>query len=217
MAISKRLKASAKYLKGFNCLADCGTDHAYLPIYAVMTGIIDKAIASDNKIGPIANAKTNIMKANLLKKIHPLYAEGLSYLNEDIDVVSVIGMGGRLIADILEKANTKYVKRFVLGPNSEMSYLRAYLQDSNYKIVEEEIVEEKNKFYQIIVLEPGEMTLNELELEFGPINLKQKTPELEKYISKIIENLEDAFPKINTEVEKSKMKERINMLREVMS
>ena len=35
MAISKRLKAIAKYIEGYDSLADIACDHGYLGIYAV--------------------------------------------------------------------------------------------------------------------------------------------------------------------------------------
>ena len=35
MAISKRLKAIAKYIEGYDTLADIACDHGYLGIYAV--------------------------------------------------------------------------------------------------------------------------------------------------------------------------------------
>jgi tRNA (adenine22-N1)-methyltransferase len=217
MAISKRLKAAAKYLKGFNFLADCGTDHAYLPIFAVEKGLVKKAIASDNKIGPIANAKKNVVMANLIEEIDTVYVSGLPYLNEEIDIASILGMGGRLITEILEVANKQYLKRLVLGPNSESKILRQYLSNNNFKIIDEEIVEEKGKYYQIIVSEPGTMNLNDLELEFGPIILKNHTPEFKNYITKLINNLKEASPKINDDSEAEKIKARIKSLEEVIS
>lgn len=217
MTLSKRLIASANFIKGFNCLADCGTDHAYLPIYVVKEGFVNSAIASDNKLGPLTNAKKNIIQASLLMKVKIKYADGLNYLNKDIDIVSVLGMGGRLITEILSKANKQYVKRLVLGPNSEAKILREYLMENNFKIVNEELVEENGKYYQIIVCEPGNMDLNELELEFGPIILKNKTPEFKDYITKLITNLKEALPKINNDSEAEKLAIRIKTLEEAIS
>jgi len=217
MALSKRLLASAKYLKGFDYLADCGTDHAYLPIYAVENGLVNKAIASDNKLGPLSNAKTNIINSGLLMNIQTKYADGLRYLNKNIDVVSILGMGGRLITEILKKANKQYLKRLVLGPNSEPKILRQYLMENNLNIIDEEIVEENDKYYQIIVCEPGNMELTELELEFGPVILKKNTGEFKNCINKLIDNLKQALPKINNDSEAEKLGARIKTLEEVIS
>lgn len=58
-------------------LIDVGTDHAYLPIRAVSENICKKAVAIDNKKGPLEIAKDNIRKADLSDVIFPLLSEGL--------------------------------------------------------------------------------------------------------------------------------------------
>lgn len=216
MVLSERLKASAKYLKGFNCLADCGTDHGYLPIYAVKNNLVKKAIASDNKKYPLDNAKKNIHLDNLDSKIQTILADGLPYLNPEIDLVSILGMGGRLIADILDSANIADVKRFVFAPNSESAVLRSFLMEHHFRIVAEEIVKDNKKFYQIIVAEPGMMTLDDLELEFGPIILKDNTPIFKEFIRKLINQLTEALPRIKQLDEQKKIDTRINILKEAI-
>ncbi|MBI9008826.1 MAG: tRNA (adenine(22)-N(1))-methyltransferase TrmK [Tenericutes bacterium] len=217
MSISVRLQVAAKYVKGFHYLADCGTDHAYLPIYAIQNGLVEKAIASDNKIGPITNALANIKDAGLEDRIELLHASGLVYLNEEVDIASVLGMGGRLIADILEEANTSNLKRLVLGPNSETKILRQYLMEHHFNIIAEELVEEKKKFYQVIVCETGTMNLTELELEFGPIIIKDKSVEFKKYINKLINKLSKALTNIKSDSEAKTLEARIKSLEEVIS
>ena len=217
MVLSVRLKESAKYLKGYNCLADCGTDHGYLPIYAIENNLVNKAIASDNKLGPLKNAKNNILKADLDSKIKIILADGLSYLDSEIDVVSILGMGGRLITKILKDANLSYVKRLVLAPHSESKILREFLMNNNFKITNEEVIIDKDKYYQIIVCEPGTMNLSDIELEFGPINLKSKSKNLINYINKLINQLTNALPNINNLTEKQILEKRIKTLQEVIN
>lgn len=217
MTLSKRLKASVKYVKNFNFLADCGTDHGYLPIFALENDYVKKAIASDNKTGPLENAKKNIKIANLEDKISLMLADGLSYLDETIDVVTILGMGGRLITEILKKANIKYLKRLVLSPNSETKILRQCLIDLNIKIVDETMIEENNKFYQIIVCEAGKMNLNEIEKEFGPLIIKKKSATFKKYINRLIRQLTTALPKIKSKIEINRITKRINQLKEVIA
>lgn len=216
MLLSKRLLASAKYLKGFNCLADCGTDHGFLPIYAVKNNLVNKAIASDNKQYPLDNAKANIHNEDLDSRIKIILADGLPYLNEDIDIASILGMGGRLISDILKKADKSNLKRLVLGPNSECYVLRKHLIENNYKIIAEDIVKDNKKYYQIIVAEPGIMKLSETELEFGPFIIKENSPIFKEFITKLILQLTKALPKVKKELEINKMKNRINALKEVI-
>jgi len=213
--ISKRLKESAKYVKGFHYLADCGTDYGYLPIYAIKHGFVHKAIASDNKELPLKNAQRNIQEEHV--DVETILADGLPYLHPEIDVVSILGMGGRLIVDILEQANLNDVKRLVLSPNSDHITLRRFLQNHGFNIVEEEIVKDKSKFYQIIVSEPGSMMLSDIELEFGPMIMKKNTEVFKEYISKLIHKLEHALLQTNTVQNREILENRIQILKEVIS
>jgi len=214
---SLRLLAASKYIKGYNFLADCGTDHAKLPIFCVEHGLVKKAIASDNKSGPIENAKKSIDKANLNDLVIPVLADGLSYLNKDIDIVSILGMGGRLIIQILENADITSVKRLILSANSENYLLREFLQDINWMIEKEELIKENGKYYQLMVLSKGKMNLSELEKEFGPLIIKEKSAEFIEMINKLLVKLVSAFKKAKTEEVRIEIKKRIKLLEEVIS
>ena len=60
-------------------------------------------------------------------------------------------MGGRLIADILAAGLEKLanVSRLVLQPNNREDELRAWLVDHDFRIIDEAILEENEKFYEI--------------------------------------------------------------------
>lgn len=214
--ISKRLKETFKFIEGFNCLADCGTDHGYLPIYAVKNNLVSRAYASDNKKYPLENARRNIEASYLEDKIKLVLADGLTYLTEDIDIVTILGLGGRSIAKIIDEANMRFVKRIILSPNSEQANLREYLENNDWKIIAETFVKDKGKYYQIIVCEPGNMELNKLEREFGPFIIKDKSPEFKEFINSLISILEKALKKVKNQNESSKLIKRINELKEVL-
>ena len=214
--ISLRLQKASNYLMGYNCLADCGTDHALLPIYAVENDLIKKAYASDNKIGPYENAVKNIKNANLDESVIPVLAEGLAYLNPEIDVVSILGMGGRMITSILENADLQNVKRLILIANSENGILREFLSLNHWKITAEELIKEKNKYYQLMVLDKGEMTLSDIEKEFGPLIIKSKSIFLKEMISKLIDKLLIAKKNAKTENAVLTIEKRIKELKEVI-
>jgi tRNA (adenine22-N1)-methyltransferase len=214
--ISLRLQKASKYLEGYNCLADCGTDHALLPIYAVENDLVKKAYASDNKIGPYENAVKNIKNANLNESVIPVFAEGLTYLNSEVDIVSILGMGGRMIVSILENADLHNVKRLILIANSENSILREFLSKNYWKITAEELIKEKNKYYQLMVLEKGEMTLSNIEMEFGPLIIKSKSLFLKEMIAKLIDKLLMAKKNAKTEKAVLTIEKRIKELKEVI-
>uniref|UniRef100_UPI00402758DF tRNA (adenine(22)-N(1))-methyltransferase TrmK n=1 Tax=Eubacterium sp. TaxID=142586 RepID=UPI00402758DF len=51
--LSSRLEAVASLVRKGSSLADIGCDHGYLPVYLVMNGIIENAVASDINDGPL--------------------------------------------------------------------------------------------------------------------------------------------------------------------
>ncbi len=217
--ISNRLRIASQFLKGYHYLADCGTDHALLPIYAVEKGYIKKAIASDNKHHPLLSAKKNIADHGLFAEVTTVLADGLSYLNleKDVDIVSILGMGGRLIEEILSKAYLYNVKRLVLQPNSHHSVVRSFLENHKWKIVDEVFFKDNDKFYQLIVCEHGVMNLSELEREFGPIILKRKSDEFIERIQYMIHQLSNALDQTHNLETRTKLEQRIVFLKGALS
>ncbi|MBU1020123.1 MAG: class I SAM-dependent methyltransferase [Firmicutes bacterium] len=205
-----------KYTEGFNKLADIGTDHAMLPINAVLEGYVANALAIDNKEGPFVIAHSSVAKNNLSDKIKVVLSDGLEKIDDDVDVVVISGMGGVLISGILSAHPTRNVKRFVLQPNNEAHIVRKTISEIGFKIVDELIVHEGNKFYEIIVAEVGKSSYTLKELIFGPINLIEKpfyfTTKLEKELAK----LESVIPHITTESRLLEIKEQIKLIQEVL-
>jgi tRNA (adenine22-N1)-methyltransferase len=65
MAISKRLKAIAKYIDGYKTLADIACDHGYLGIYAVEEYNLKEVLLTDINLMPLASAVKNVESKNL--------------------------------------------------------------------------------------------------------------------------------------------------------
>ncbi|MCF7925487.1 MAG: tRNA (adenine(22)-N(1))-methyltransferase TrmK [Candidatus Izimaplasma sp.] len=199
MRLSKRLEICLKYVDGFHNLADIGTDHAKVPIEAVLRGYVMKAQAIDNKHGPYVIAYSNVKKAELLDRIQVKRADGLSDISNDTDVAIISGMGGLTIQKILQDSDLKQLKRIVIQANDNEEAIRKSLQNINFKIVDELVFADKEKLYGVIVVEPGNERLSTLECAFGPINLRQQpyyfTKKIKKeldYITTVIDNLTDA-------------------------
>ncbi len=125
-------------------------------------------------------------------------------------------MGGDLISQILQKDSTKNIKRFIIQPNNKADIIRGILEKIDYKIVDEIILEDQNKIYEMIILEPGKSQLSKLEVQFGPYNMKNKPYYFLKKINKQIDVLEEIIKKVNKEAEKSDIQHKINVLKEVI-
>ena len=175
--LSERLRTAASYVRSGAFVADIGTDHAYLPIYLVVNGIANQALASDINEGPIMKARENIAKFLLTDKIFTQISSGLDGVTKysPTDIV-ICGMGGELIARIIEAS--PYVKkagiRLILQPMTCITELREYLSHG-FNIIDESIVCEDGKIYQIICAEYDgcEHTYTKAELELGKINIEK--------------------------------------------
>ena len=148
--INKRLKACASFIRRGAILADVGTDHAYLPLYLLSEGVIDFAYLSDINEGPLAKAKENAEASGFSAKVSLKLSDGAGALSGlGITDYAICGMGGELIADIIDRA--PQLKdgeiRLALQPMSKPEALRKYLFDSGFEIERELYVTDEGKHY----------------------------------------------------------------------
>lgn len=156
MNITPRLEMIASLVKDKSRLADIGTDHGFLPIYLFERGKISYAVCSDIKEGPLSNAEKNLKKYGYFKSARLCLADGLSGVcDNEVDTVVIAGMGGEMIASILEEKIPEGVSEFIFQPMRNIDVLRKKIHKLGLKITDEKIVREKEKFYIIICAEKG--------------------------------------------------------------
>ena len=176
--LSKRLLAVASHIEEGAIVADIGSDHAYLPTYLVQKEIIQKAVAGEVVKGPYETAKKSVYRHGVSDRITVRLADGLFAIeeNDGIDTVTIAGMGGSLIASILEKGNERlqHVNRLIVQPNLHAKAIREWAVSNNWKLVNEQILKEDGKIYEILVLEKGSASYDDLELLVGPFLLTEK-------------------------------------------
>ena len=216
MPLSKRLSSCLKFTQGFNKLADIGTDHALLPIAAVESGFVSEALAIDNKVGPFARAYNNVKNSDFASKIKVLLSDGLNSLDDKVDVVVIAGMGGSLIRNILLNHSLKNVKRFILQPNNDPDSIREILYEIGYYIVDELIINDRGKYYDMIIIEPGTVEYTQLQIVFGPVNLKEKPHFFVKRIEEELERLNKLLLSISLVDRRIAIKARIVLLEEAL-
>lgn len=220
--ISKRLELVASFVPQGAILLDVGSDHAYLPIELVERGQIESAIAGEVVEGPYQSAVKNVEAHGLKEKIQVRLANGLAAFEEadKVSVITIAGMGGRLIARILEEGLDKLanVERLILQPNNREDDLRIWLQDNGFQIVAESILEEAGKFYEILVVEAGQMKLSSSDVRFGPFLSKDVSPVFVQKWQKEAAKLEFALgqiPEKNLE-ERQVLVDKIQAIKEVL-
>lgn len=152
----KRLSAAASFIRQGAFFADIGTDHALLPIYAVMTNTAVSAVASDVNEGPLSRARENIDKNGLSDRIECRLASGFEGMDDlPITDAAICGMGGELIADIISSAD--FIRsdgfRLIVQPMTMAEVTRRALGRLGFVTVGEKTVREDRKFYTVIAAE----------------------------------------------------------------
>lgn len=181
--LSPRLKTVASFLEGVTLLCDVGSDHAYLPVYAIQQRLITSAIAGEVVKGPFESAQQTVQNYVLTDKISVRLGDGLDVVTskDEVTAISICGMGGELIARILEQGRVKGTltgnEKLVLQPNVAEHLLRQWLVDHHYEILEEVVVEDHHRLYEIIVAEKREesVPLTATQIKFGPKLIEKPT------------------------------------------
>ena len=183
--LSNRLQAVARHIPAGASVADIGTDHGYLPVFLVINDISGKVIASDRSKGPLSAAEQLVRLLSLENQISLRLGEGLSVLQPgEAEVICVAGMGGVAITGILAENMeiARAARRLVMQPQRNVPAVRRFLADNGFRLVAEDLAEDDGFFYEILVAEPGEMTLDDWQAEFGPLLLEQRHPLLKDFL-----------------------------------
>ena len=183
-----RLAAAASFGRKGKRIADIGTDHASLPIFLVCNGIAESALACDINIGPLNAAKKNIEAAGLSNKIDTKLTDGLKGIEGfEPEDIYILGMGGELIWRIINDSDLPKNSgvRLILQPMTHAYDLRRGLYDNGYNIVEESLVRDRDRVYQIIVTEYDGVirSAGEVELWLGKRNIERGGEDLAELAS----------------------------------
>ena len=149
--ITPRLREIINLIKS-DSIADIGTDHAYIPIELARKGLIKKAVATDKNKGPIEIAEANVHKYHLENIIELRIGSGLAPVKTgEAKEIIIAGMGGKLIADIIEKDIEKAkVSELILQPMNGQYELRKKLIELGFSIEKETLAAESFKVYNIM-------------------------------------------------------------------
>ncbi len=152
-SLDGRLSVCAKLVRQGAKLADVGTDHAYLPVWLAKNGLISSAIASDIREKPLMSGADNIEKYGCGDIVSTRLCSGLDGVSEDeADDIVMAGMGGELIAKLIENAPwlKNADKRLILQPMTKAHSLREYLCENGFTILSETPCTHGGKYYTVI-------------------------------------------------------------------
>lgn len=178
ITLSKRLTAAVGFVRQGAVLADIGTDHAYLPIYAVENGIAERAVAADINKKPLASARANTEGHGLTDKITCVLTSGFDGLDGyGITDAVIAGMGGELIASIVDAAD--FIRRdgfrLIIQPMTMPEAARAALFRNGFSVICEYTLKEDGKMYTVIAADyTGKITkASVFALLYGNLNARK--------------------------------------------
>lgn len=176
--LSKRLRAIVNFCDKNKIIADIGTDHGFVPNFLYEEDINRKIIATDISLNSLNKAiEFSELRGNK-GKIEHIVCNGLEKI-PPVDQIIIAGMGGILISKILDRdfEKARQAEKLILQPMQQVYYLRKFLYDKGFKILDEKIVFEDNKFFHIIVA-----NYKAIKEEYRDIDLK---------VSKLLRNRKD--------------------------
>ena len=180
MKLTNRLQAAADLVPVCESMADIGTDHGYLPIYLVQEGRARRAIACDVNDGPLTRAREDVSSSGLSRQIGLRLGGGLAPLGKgEVDGVTICGMGGLLMRDILAENEEKAQALSWLGLQ--------FLGRHHFRIEKEVLSLDGGQLYELMLVRPGEMEeLSMLQAEIGATAAYRKDPLFKTHIERLI-------------------------------
>ncbi len=181
--LSPRLEMVLSLAPQASVYCDVGTDHGYIAAALAMKG--GRVLALDINAAPLEQAAGNIARFGLDGRVETRLSDGFSALGPgEADCAVIAGMGGELIADILDRG-TKEIRYFVLQPQSKFYELRDYLNKNGFLILKEDLCREDERYYVAMLARraAGVRPLSEAEKHIGPLLLRERPPLLREYLA----------------------------------
>ncbi len=144
-----------------------------------------KVYASENKKGPFLSLSSNTISEQKELGLTCLFTDGIDILPSDVTMLSIMGMGGGTIYDILSRHEKKLnqISYLLIEPQSEYTLPLKFLLDRKYHVIDGHYVHEK-RYYPMLLLkkEESKMTYDEVELSYGILPLRNHDEVLKEYL-----------------------------------
>lgn len=212
---SKRLNAIADLINKNYSFTDIGCDHGYLAMIVRESGNRNLIICSDDKIGPLNNARRNLENYD---NILFVLSDGAKEIKKQTDIAVLAGLGFQTVRKIISEslAYFRKCKKIIIQVNQNVDLLRRWLLENEFKIVDEMIILE-HKYYEILVVENGKTELSEEQILFGPYLLKEKSKAFRDYYHKQIKKINLIINKLNPEhPDRIKLEEKLLKIRKML-
>lgn len=180
--LDERLSLAASLYEPCDWGADIGTDHAFLPCHLLRAGICQHMIAADVSAKALSRARENLTRNHLIDRAEVVLADGLDAVDHPCGCISVMGMGGETMAEILRKGQDRlHGAVLVLGAHTELHLVRQAICDVGYHIVQERLCKAAGRFYVFWRAETGTQDLSVEEVRYGCLLWQENKTLLAEY------------------------------------
>ncbi|MBE5810278.1 MAG: SAM-dependent methyltransferase [Clostridiales bacterium] len=180
--LDERLSLAAELYEPCEWGADIGTDHAFLPCHLLRTDTCQHMIAADVSEKALSRARENLTRQRLIDRAEVVLADGLEAITRQCGCISVMGMGGELMGNILRKGQDKIQGAvLVLGAHTELHLVREAIRDIGYHIVQERLCKAAGRFYVFWRAEAGFEDLSSVDIRYGRLLWQEDCTLLREY------------------------------------
>ena len=188
--LDERLSLAAALYDPCEWGADIGTDHAHLPCQLLKSGVCRQMIAADVSAGSLMKARENLTRAGLLDRAVITLADGLDAIDRPCGCISIMGMGGITMAEILRKGQDRLQgATLVLSAHTDQALVRETLMAIGYRITDEKVCQAAGRFYVFWRAVPGEMQLTAEGIRYGSLLWEEQSPLTADYARACIHKL----------------------------
>lgn len=215
--LSNRLKKIAELVDFGATVIDVGTDHGYVPNFLCEKKISGDIIATDISKNSLEKSIELTKKMGNEKFIRNILANGIA--KENRDNIIIAGLGGIQIAEIILNSIeiSKSAKKLILQPMQKTNILRRELNNMGFEIIDEEIIFEDERYFEIIIVKFNgkKKSFDELDFYFSKSLINKKDKVYLAYLSERKVELEKILNKINKDNKRSikRRDELINLLK----
>ena len=172
--------------------ADIGTDNAHLPAALLQRGRCQHMILTDLSESALKNARETVIRCRLSDRTDLRAGDGLQPLEEACGMISITGMGGRTVHDILlEGAGKLRGASLVLSAHTDLPLIREAVCRIGYHLDREEPCFCAGRYYLVLRARPGACPLTPRELRLGGPLFESQSSQLIPYLTRRREVLQD--------------------------
>ena len=204
--LSNRLKKIAELVDFGATVIDVGTDHGYVPNFLCEKKISRDIIATDISKNSLEKSIELTRERDNEKYIRNILANGI--VKENRDNIIIAGLGGIQIAEIILNSIeiARSAKKLILQPMQKTNILRRELNNMGFEIIDEEIIFEDDRYFEIILARySGQIKkIEEVDFYFSKSLIEKKDKVYLDFLRERQRELEKILSNINNDSDRTK-------------